>query len=182
MSKAASGRLKVFQAQFGFYDTVVAASSRAAALRAWGVAHDLFKTGLAKVADDPQARDAALAHPGIVLKRPVGSRDPYELDPGTLPEMPEGSHQGEHHRGTRSPAKPRLVREPADRRRLDEAEAALRGVEAQWRREDAELQRRQAELDSARAAAEAANAERRNHAAAAVDRARRMYRQAGGQD
>ena len=31
----AARKLKVFQAQFGFYDTVVAAASHTAGLRAW---------------------------------------------------------------------------------------------------------------------------------------------------
>ena len=35
-------KLKVSQAQFGFFDTVVAAPSQAAALRAWGVNQNLF--------------------------------------------------------------------------------------------------------------------------------------------
>lgn len=34
MAKAAGRKLKVFQAQFGFYDTVVAAASQAAAFKA----------------------------------------------------------------------------------------------------------------------------------------------------
>ena len=45
MANAAGRRLKVFQAQFGFYDTVVAASSQAAALRAWGIHQTLFANG-----------------------------------------------------------------------------------------------------------------------------------------
>ena len=48
-------KLKVFQAQFGFYDTVVAAPSRAAALRAWGTHQNLFASGEAKVATDEAA-------------------------------------------------------------------------------------------------------------------------------
>ena len=41
----AGRKLKVFQAQFGFYDTIVAAPSQAAALRAWGVNQNLFASG-----------------------------------------------------------------------------------------------------------------------------------------
>lgn len=40
--------LKVFQAQFDFYDVVVAAPSQAAALRAWGVHQKLFTDGMAR--------------------------------------------------------------------------------------------------------------------------------------
>src|SRR4029079_17852375 len=66
-------RLKVFQAHLGFFDTVVAAPSRAAALKAWGSRQDLFRDGQARPASDPGAIAAALAKPGLVLRRPVGS-------------------------------------------------------------------------------------------------------------
>jgi hypothetical protein len=43
MSEADEGaKLKAYQAQIGFYDTVVAAPSQAAALRVWGVRQNLF--------------------------------------------------------------------------------------------------------------------------------------------
>ena len=70
-------RLKVFQAQFGFYDTVVAAPSQAAALRAWGTRQDLFASGDARRATDEAAVAAALAHPETLLRRAVGSADPF---------------------------------------------------------------------------------------------------------
>ena len=62
-------RLKVFQVHLGFYDTVVAAPSQAAALRAWGTHQNLFADGQARVTDDPQAIEAALAYPETPLKR-----------------------------------------------------------------------------------------------------------------
>src|SRR5580698_9288030 len=85
----ASRRLKVFQAQFGFYDTVVAAASQAAALRAWGVHQNLFASGDAKVASDPAAVEAALKHPETPLRRAVGSNDPFQLEPASLPKAPK---------------------------------------------------------------------------------------------
>jgi hypothetical protein len=87
---AKARRLKVFQARLGFYDTVVAAASRAAALRAWGVHQNLFADGGARPADDKTAIDAALAHPETVLKRPAGSRARFEIDPAGLPKAPPG--------------------------------------------------------------------------------------------
>ena len=59
----AARKLKVFQAQFGFYDTVVVASSQTAALLAWGTHQNLFASGEAKVATDEAAVAAALEHP-----------------------------------------------------------------------------------------------------------------------
>jgi hypothetical protein len=74
--KTAARKLKVFQAQFGFYDTVMAAASQAAALRVWGTHQNLFASGQAKLSDDLRAVDAALAHPQTPLMRAVGSSDP----------------------------------------------------------------------------------------------------------
>jgi hypothetical protein len=44
-ARSAIALWKVFQAQFGFYDTVVAAPSQVAALRAWGIHQNLFAGG-----------------------------------------------------------------------------------------------------------------------------------------
>src|SRR5215468_10575945 len=81
--------LKVFQAHLGFFDTVVAAPSKKAALEAWGSRQDLFHTGLAALAKDKEAISAALKHPGIVLKRLAGSREPFTVEPG-LPRVKAG--------------------------------------------------------------------------------------------
>src|ERR1051325_950041 len=83
-------RLKVFQAHLGFFDTVVAAPSRAAALKAWGSRQDLFRDGQAKPASDPDAIAAALAKPGLVLRRPVGSNVAFSENPG-LPQVPKAA-------------------------------------------------------------------------------------------
>ena len=88
-SPGAGRRLKVFQAQFGFHDSVVAAPSQAAALRAWGTRQNLFAEGQARLADDPQAVKAARAHPQTPLRRVAGSNDPFELEPTSLPSVPD---------------------------------------------------------------------------------------------
>jgi hypothetical protein len=73
----AGRKLKVFQAQFGFYDTVVAAPSRAAALHAWGSRQDLFANGQAKVTTDEAAVAAAptipVPLPLVAMARASGS-------------------------------------------------------------------------------------------------------------
>jgi small-conductance mechanosensitive channel len=70
-----AARLKVFVSSDGLTDYVVAVSSRAKALAAWGVRQDLFKEGVAKETDDAALRAEALAEPGVVLRRPAGSRE-----------------------------------------------------------------------------------------------------------
>lgn len=68
-------RLKVFVTSDGLTDFVVATSSKAKALAAWGVHQDLFKSGAARETDDPDLVAAAQARPGEVLRRPAGSRE-----------------------------------------------------------------------------------------------------------
>ena len=77
MPKARTPKLKVFQAQFGFFDTVLAVPSQAAALRTWGTHQNLFAIGHAKLATDEAAIAAALEHPGTLLRRALGSHDPF---------------------------------------------------------------------------------------------------------
>ena len=86
MAKSPTRKLKVFQAQFGFHDSVVAAPSQAAALRAWGTHQNLFADGTARVTTDPKAIQAALAHPQAVQKtiaggasRPLTSKPAFEI-------------------------------------------------------------------------------------------------------
>ena len=79
---------KIYQAHLGFYDTIVAAQSQQSALAAWGSRQDLFRIGLAKTTNDPEAVEAALAKPGIVLNRPAGSKVPFSARP-PLPRIAE---------------------------------------------------------------------------------------------
>src|SRR4051812_13082617 len=68
-------RLKVFITSDGLTDFVVAATSKAKALDAWGIRQDVFKEGAARETDDPALVKAASARPGEVLRRPAGTRD-----------------------------------------------------------------------------------------------------------
>jgi hypothetical protein len=175
----AGRKLKVFQAQFGFFDTVVAAPSRAAALRAWGVRQDLFAGGQARVTDDPQAVEAALAHPGTPLRRAVGSHDPFALNAKLpkVPDLPQGAPKAKAKPRAALPAKP-----PADRSVLDAAVSALRKIEQDRKREEADLVRRQEALDQKREAAQTGYMEARKALAVAVAKARHAWRKAGGED
>jgi hypothetical protein len=179
MAKAAGRRLKVFQAQFGFYDTVIAAPSRAAALRAWGVHQDLFADGQARETTDAQAVEAALAHPDTPLRRAVGSSDPFALESVGLPKVPDAPRKAAP---AKVKAKPAPAKPPADRSALDKAEAALRGLDEARKGEEADLRRRQTDLDAEIQAAQGAYVERRKAAAAAIEQARDAYRKAGGED
>ncbi|QYE33213.1 hypothetical protein KZX46_03650 (plasmid) [Polymorphobacter sp. PAMC 29334] len=183
MKKAVDPKLKVFSAQMGFYDSVVAARSQTAALEAWGTRQNLFASGQARQTDDAQAVEAARAQPGVPLRRLIGTTNPFELKPRGLPEIPDAPRKwAEDVHPQKPPAKPPRKKKPADRRPLDKAEAALRQVDEDRKREEAELRRRQDELDAEREASQARYVEQRKQATGAVVEARTAYRKAGGTD
>ncbi|HWA89334.1 MAG TPA: hypothetical protein VG889_04825 [Rhizomicrobium sp.] len=84
---------KVFRAHLGFYDTIVATTSQKAALAAWGAAPAEFAQGFAKVTKDPEAVAAALKQPGVVLRRPYGSKGAFKLVPDA-PRAPKRKRGG----------------------------------------------------------------------------------------
>ena len=178
-AKAGARKLKVFQARFGFHDSVVAAPSRPAALSAWGIHQDLFAEGQATLATDAGALKAALEHPGVPLRRVAGSNDPFKLDPTGLPTVPDRPKT----RAQPKPERPQpRARPPADRGELTTAESAVAKLEADHRRQDADFLRRQDALAADRAEAKRAYSEARRSAAAEVAAARQAYREAGGRD
>ncbi len=148
-------KLKVFQARFGFYDTVIAAPSQAAALRAWGAHQNLFTDGQASLATDAAAIEAALAHLEVALRRGIGTDDPFSLHP-RLPQLPDLPDLPSRPSPPKASAKPALKvvpkavprPDPPSRAALDAAEAAVTELDAARRREEADLQRRRAELDA----------------------------------
>ena len=177
----AGRKLKVFQAQFGFYDTVVAAPSRAAALRAWGTRQDLFASGDAAETSDAAAIAAATAQPETPLRRAVGSTDPFALEPTSLPKVPDAPKK--------APAKPvakskpaARAKPPADRSKLDAAEKVLCALDESRKAEEADLRREEDELEGRKEAAQAAYVAARKVATDKVVEARTAYRKAGGED
>ena len=169
--------LKVFQAQFGFHDTVVATSSQTAALRAWGTRQNLFADGSAHLATDQSAIDAALKHPDQTLRRAVGSNEPFSLAPVELPTIPDLPRKPQK---SAEPHKPPPA--PADRSKLDRAETLRRELEAKRKQEEAEFRREEDALAQRRAAAQEAYVRKRKQANSDVESARRDYRTAGGTD
>lgn len=174
-----AGRLKVFQAQFGFHDSVVAASSQAAALRAWGTHQNLFADGQARVATDEAAVAAALSHPEIPLRRALGSNGAFELEPTTRPSVPDLPKGAVRRPAARAAPEARRKARP-DRSGLDAAERAVADLDAGRRAEERAFEARRNELDAAVAAARRSYLDRRKAAKAALAAARDAYRKAGG--
>jgi len=175
-------KLKVFQAQFGFYDTVVAAPSQAAALRAWGTRQNLFASGEATITTDEAAVAAATAHPETPLRRAVGSSEPFALEPTSLPAVPDAPKKKASTKPAGKPAPAPPPKAPVDRSKLDAAEKALHDVDERRKKEEARFRRDEAELEARKTAAQAAYVEARKAATAQVVEARTAYRQAGGDD
>ena len=175
MAKPRARKLKVFQAQLGFFDSVVAAPSKAAALRAWGTHQDLFASGDARIATDKAAVAAAIEHPETPLARAIGTDDPFQLQPSGSSRGPRASKKEAGRSGKAEPPEAR-----PDRSELDAAKSALARLDQTRRREEADLEREQEDLDVRRSAARETYAEARKTAAAALAAARAAYRAAGG--
>jgi len=189
-------RLKVFQAHLGFFDTVVAAPSRAAALKAWGSRQNLFRDGQAKPAHDPGAITAALAKPGIVLRRPVGSNVAFSEN-HSLPQVPKGAQKAPEKKkpaekvssGSSKPSaavpKPRAIETPAkpaapprpppDRRALDAAEKALVDLKHEEERVLVALAKRKTAFDEEELRTRNAFRARRKRAEEQVAKVRKDY-------
>ena len=174
MPAARNRKLKVFQAPFGFYESVLAVPSKAAALRTWGSHQDLFTCGFAKPATDERAIAAALAHPGVPLVRAVGSHDPFEVKARALPKLPREPEAPKRAAGKRPPAP------PPDRARLDAAEAGLRRLEETFSAQDSALANRLAALRKEQATARRKYREARAAAQAELKASRAAFRKAGG--
>ncbi|MDR6624517.1 hypothetical protein [Caulobacter segnis] len=176
-----AARLKVYAAQFGFHDSVVAARSQAAALAAWGTRQNLFAEGRAKVTDDPEAIAVALAHPEVPLRRAVGSKDPFSLEPG-LPDVPEApKRKAPDPKVVKAAPAPAPKAPPPDRSKLAAAEKALTAINIRRLDEEAALAERRAALEADEIASRQRWIKDRKAAEAELEKARRAYRAAGGE-
>ncbi|BBC03864.1 cell envelope biogenesis protein TolA [Bradyrhizobium elkanii] len=167
-------KLKTYQTSLGFFDLAIAAPSMKAALEAWGADSNLFHQGAAKESDDPGVIAAAMAKPGVVLKRPVGSDGPF----GENAELPTNLGDGERAANAVRKSKGRNAKKPSSRPvdKAAERRAALAFEKEQKRREreraseeaarQKEHERRQQAVDKAQAALETAEREHAKRVAA----------------
>src|SRR5580692_4814876 len=93
-------KLKTYQTSLGFFEQAIAAPSMKAALEAWGANSNLFHQGAAKESHDPDIVAATMAKPGVVLKRPVGSDEPF----GEHAELPKNLDEGGRQKPARRPS------------------------------------------------------------------------------
>ena len=146
-------RLKVFSTTSGFHDSIVAAPSKPAALKAWGAKTDLFSMGAAKLVTDPKIAKKALDRPGEVirLKRSGG---------------------GEEAAPRKKKAKPTS---PPSRSRLKAAEARLASVETAQSRELDAIKRELSALEKKRSQLAARHSKARRSAIQNLENQREAY-------
>jgi hypothetical protein len=166
-------KLKTYQTSLGFFDLAIAAPSMKAALEAWGADSNLFHQGAAKESDDPDVITAAMAKPGVVLRRPVGSDGSF----GEHAELPTDLGGGSS-TGAARKSKGRKAKKPSSRPvdKAVERKAALDYEREQRRRElerakeeaarQKERERRQQAVEKAQAALDKAEQEHAKRAAA----------------
>lgn len=164
-------KLKVYRTSIGFFELAVAAPSMKAAAEAWGVMTDVFSRGFAEQTEDPKAVEAALASPGVVLRRPVGSQDVFSAK-AALPKD-ETVARRPAPRAANSNTKGEIDAKAAEKARRDEAAAR-----AQDEKRRAEAKRRQEAEEAAAREREARRlAEEKRRKEAEEERARKRREQ-----
>lgn len=121
--------LKVSRTPIGFHNAYLAATSRKAALEAWGADADLFARGIAEDVTDPALTVAALEDPGTVVRKVHGAVDEQvaALPPDAKPSEVMAKADETHFASKPKPKpKPRPSRTPPD-----EAEAAVENAKAE---------------------------------------------------
>ena len=165
---AKARKLKVFRTPIGFHDAYVAATSRQAALAAWGADGNLFAQGMAEEVTDPKLMKMALESPGEVIRKARGTAGEHL----TAVDAPKPRKAGGS--GTRSKTTKARGKKP-DRAELDAAEDALATLDRSHRTELRAIDQAQVELDRRRRQAQRAHVADRADVAARRERARRAY-------
>jgi colicin import membrane protein len=158
-------KLKTYTTSAGFFDLAVAAPSMKAALEAWGSKSNLFHHGFAKVSDDPKVVAVTMAHPGVVLRRPVGSNGAFSEHAELPTDLPVGNTK-------RASAKPSAKKKrELPTKAVDDktAREAARAFEKEQKRRDSERRKEEAKQRQER--------ERRERAIAAAEAALEQARQ-----
>ena len=156
----------MFRTAIGFHDAYVAATSRKAALQAWGSTKDLFAGGLAEEVTDAALMEAPLAQPGVVVRQSRGSLKEQMAALGPLPEASPSQPRAEKRRERPRPS----------RSALDAAEKALAAWEAKAQAAEEGLRDRERALQRERENLEKNRVEQRAKLQEKVDREGRKYR------
>jgi colicin import membrane protein len=177
-------KLKVFRTSMGFFELAIAAPSMKAAAEAWGTDPDIFRRGFAEQTEDRKIVEAAMAAPGVVLRRPVGSDGAFS-EKAALPDAPAGAGKKQYApRPDKMESKSRP--DPAEKGKREEAAARQRDETAAREKEAAaarEEEEKRQELERRKKAAEEERARKQREqkiarANAAFERAKGRHDQA----
>ncbi|HEX8569148.1 MAG TPA: hypothetical protein VF699_04390 [Caulobacteraceae bacterium] len=147
-------RLKVFCTTNGLTQYVVATSSKAKALAAWGTTRDLFKDGIASETNEAALVEAALAQPGEVVTR--SAVDLAALEAAVGPPKKKGKGKG----GKAEAKKPKGP-SPEALERVEKFERKLAEHDARHKEALSDIAERRAELDAEETALRGAYASKR---------------------
>lgn len=174
---------KVFAARVGFFDTVVAAPSRKAALAAWGAERDWFAEGLAAPTEEAQAVADATASPLVVLRRPAGGSGAYSLHAAAadIPTPPRARTKVKKAALSAAAEPPSKPSPPPDRSALDAAEGELASLEREKQTIAADFERRREQLEAEAGRALAGLRARERRLRAVAEKARAAFAAAGGE-
>jgi hypothetical protein len=166
-------KLKTYQTSLGFFDLAMAAPSMKAALEAWGADSNLFHQGAAKESHDPEVIAAAMANPGVVLRRPVGTDRPFsehaelptDLGGGGPTKTARKSKGAKTKKGSSRPVDRAAERKAALAYERDEKRRELERAKEEAARQN-KRERRQRMVDKAQAALDKAEQEHAKRATA----------------
>jgi hypothetical protein len=161
-------KLKTYQTSLGFFDQAIAAPSMKAALEAWGADSNLFHQGAARESDDPDVIVATLAKPGVVLKRPVGSKGSFGEHAGLPTDLGRGG-------GPDKAARKAAARKPKTRPARPVDKAAERKAALAYEREEQRREREQAKQEAAATKERERRRQAVDKAQAALDAAEREH-------
>jgi flagellar motility protein MotE (MotC chaperone) len=125
--------LKVFRAHLGFYDSIIAVSSQKKAIEAWGASPAEFAHGFAAETHDTTAVEAAMRQPGVVLRRPFGSKEAFAVEPATpvVKALPRTKFKADADRKRRADAERRKKEEKARQTAQKALDARLQKIDEQ---------------------------------------------------
>ncbi|MES2253644.1 MAG: cell envelope biogenesis protein TolA [Pseudomonadota bacterium] len=174
-------KLKTYITNLGFFELALAAPSMKAALEAWGMGHNAFHQGFAKETDDPKIVAAAMAKPGVVLKRPVGSKGAFAQN-AALPQdwaLDAGGALPKPSKKVKAKAQEKKKSAPKSKAKPKKDDKADRAAIISFEKEKAR-RAREREKEDARAEARAAKERRERErdagkAQAALDRAQARH-------
>ncbi len=156
-------KLTTYQTSLGFFELAVAAPSMKAALEAWGSKSNVFHQGFAKEVRNPAIIAAAMAKPGVVLRRAVGSNDtfkenaelPHDFSVATIKQAatkakPTAKEPPAHKPDAKATAAAARAYEQEEKRRKQEREKELAAREKQREQRERAIAKAEAAFEEAK--------------------------------